>query len=489
MAVELDALELDRQAHGAHCAALDRRCDRERLDRLPHVVDAQDRRAAPERGDGAAERGRERAADRAVGSPRTRPSTDLREMPTISGRPSGGDDRWSRSAARGCGRPSCRTRGPGRGRCAPPGSPPRRRRRCAPRGRRPPRRRRRRSAASTCIVLGSPCMCIRQHAAPASATTRGHRRVAAQSRDVVHHHGAERERAPRDGGLARVDRDGRRRRAARGRARPAVAPRRAARGRRRPGRLAADVDDRGARLDHPPCGGGGDCGLDVQAAVREAVVGDVEDAHHRGRAGRGLRIESRSVGTARADRALGRRLHRRARERPRRRLHDRLLAGLGLGRRSLTVGVVLLDEDRVLGLAGEQPLELILVDRLALDQDRRESRWSSSMCSRSTWVALSCASSITRRISSSISLRDLVGVVGLGAHLAAEERHGRGCGRGPAARASRSCPKRMIICFADARDLLEVVRGTGRDLVEDELLGGAAAERHRHLRHQSRLGR
>ena len=41
----------------------------------------------------------------------------------------------------------------------------------------------------------------------------------------------------------------------------------------------------------------------------------------------------------------------------------------------------------------------------------------------------------------------------------------------------------------DRGDLLEVVRGAGRDLVEDELLRGAAAERHRELLHQRGLGR
>ena len=48
-------------------------------------------------------------------------------------------------------------------------------------------------------------------------------------------------------------------------------------------------------------------------------------------------------------------------------------------------------------------------------------------------------------------------------------------------------PKRMIICLAVVRDLLEVVRGPGRDLVEDELLCRAAAQRHRHLGHQLRF--
>src|ERR671925_50984 len=56
-------------------------------------------------------------------------------------------------------------------------------------------------------------------------------------------------------------------------------------------------------------------------------------------------------------------------ERPRRRLREPLPLGLRLllGRRRLLV----LGEDLLLRLAREQPLELVLVDRLALDEDRR----------------------------------------------------------------------------------------------------------------------
>src|SRR5262249_34235849 len=72
-----------------------------------------------------------------------------------------------------------------------------------------------------------------------------------------------------------------------------------------------------------------------------------------------------------ARRLARRRLHRRARQRERPRLRTRpapavLRRLLGRPRRGL------LREDLVLGLAGEEPLELVLVDRLALDQDRRE---------------------------------------------------------------------------------------------------------------------
>ena len=51
-----------------------------------------------------------------------------------------------------------------------------------------------------------------------------------------------------------------------------------------------------------------------------------------------------------------------------------------------------------------------------------ESRWRSAMCSLSTLTARSCPSWITRRIVVDLP-RDLLGVVGLGAHLTPEERH------------------------------------------------------------------
>ena len=71
-----------------------------------------------------------------------------------------------------------------------------------------------------------------------------------------------------------------------------------------------------------------------------------------------------------AGRRIGRRrLHRSARDGARLRTELRLLLGLRLLDRGLGG---LRREDRLLGLAGEQALELILVDRLALNEDRRE---------------------------------------------------------------------------------------------------------------------
>ena len=76
--------------------------------------------------------------------------------------------------------------------------------------------------------------------------------------------------------------------------------------------------------------------------------------------------------------------------------------------------------------------------------------------------------------------RDLLGVVGLVAHLAAEERHVVVAAEHARAELLAH-PVAHHHLLRRRRDLLEVVRGAGRDLVEDELLRGAAAERHRDL--------
>jgi hypothetical protein len=107
--------------------------------------------------------------------------------------------------------------------------------------------------------------------------------VAAERGDVVDELGAERERAARDLGLRRVDRD---RQLARDRLEDrddasqllvrgdALGP--------RPSRLAADVDDLRTFLEHPPGRGDRIVGSEVDAAVGEGVGRHVDDAHHRG---------------------------------------------------------------------------------------------------------------------------------------------------------------------------------------------------------------
>ncbi len=107
-------------------------------------------------------------------------------------------------------------------------------------------------------------------------------RVAAQRRHVVHELGAERESAARDLGLRGVDRH-------RHLAREPLQHRHDATQllldgdslRSRPRRLAADVHDRRALVDHPPGRAGRDVGIEMHAAVRERIRRDVEDAHHR----------------------------------------------------------------------------------------------------------------------------------------------------------------------------------------------------------------
>src|SRR5262249_36600076 len=114
------------------------------------------------------------------------------------------------------------------------------------------------------------------------------------------------------------------------------------------------------------------------------------------------------------------RLHGRAagqRERPRLDLRPALRLLLGL-RRRLRPG----REDRVLGLAGEQSLELILVDRLALDEDLRDPVQVVDVLEEH--LARDVVALFDDPADFVVDLaRNLFGVVGLAAHLAAEERH------------------------------------------------------------------
>src|SRR5438105_15079848 len=172
-------------------------------------------------------------------------------------------------------------------------------------------------------------------------------------------------------------------------------------------------------------------------------------------------------------------------ERPRRRLREALSVRLRL--RLGLRGLRLLDEHVLLGLAREQPLELLLVDRLALDEDRGDS----------VQVVHVLLEHLPRRVVPVLDhapdlvvdlARDLLRVVGLVAHLAAEERH-------VAVVAEHARAELLAHAVAHdhllrgRRDLLEVVGRAGRDLVEDELLRRAAAERHREVVHQRAAGR
>src|SRR5205823_3086342 len=178
-------------------------------------------------------------------------------------------------------------------------------------------------------------------------------------------------------------------------------------------------------------------------------------------------------------------LHRRAgkRERPRARL---ALALRLLLRLRLLDGLLLREHGRLV-LAGEQALELIAVDRLALDQDLRD------LVQLVHVLAQDGERKLVRLLDHTADLvvdlaRDLLGVVGLGAVVAAEER---------LVVAAAQHAGAELLAHAEAHDHLlrrrgdpfEVVRGAGRDLVEDDLLRRAPAERHRHLVHQRRARR
>src|SRR5438270_5861170 len=179
-------------------------------------------------------------------------------------------------------------------------------------------------------------------------------------------------------------------------------------------------------------------------------------------------------------------LHGRAGQRERARarlaLALRLLLRLRLGR-----GRLLLGEDARLVLVCEEPLELVAVDRLALDQDLRDAvellHVLAEHRERELVRFLDHAPDLVVDLA-----RDLLGVVGLGAVVAAEER---------LVVAAAEHARAELLAHAKAhdhrlrrrRDLLEVVRGAGGDLVEDDLLRGAASERHRHLVHERRSRR
>src|SRR3954453_12355891 len=156
-----------------------------------------------------------------------------------------------------------------------------------------------------------------------------------------------------------------------------------------------------------------------------------------------------------------RRLHRRAGEREGPRARLRVAARLAL-RRRLRDRLFLVREDRCLVLALEQTLELVAIDRLALDEDERD------LVEVVDVLAERAERELMRLFDHAADLvvdlpRDLLGVVGLGAVVAAEERL-------VMAAAEHARPE--LLAHAEAhdhrlrgrRDLLEVVRSAGRDL-------------------------
>ena len=135
-------------------------------------------------------------------------------------------------------------------------------------------------------------------------------------------------------------------------------------------------------------------------------------------------------------------------------------------------------EDLFLGLAGEQLDELLALDRLALEQDLRD------VVELLAVLGEDVARRLVRLLDDAPDLvvdlaGDLVGVVGLGGELAARKGWPWSWPntRGPELLGHAEAHDHLL---GGGGDLLEVVGRAGGDLVEDELLGGAAAQRHRH---------
>src|SRR4249919_1454093 len=140
--------------------------------------------------------------------------------------------------------------------------------------------------------------------------------------------------------------------------------------------------------------------------------------------------------------------------------------------------LLLVDEHLVLRLPFEQGDELLGVDRLPLEQDLRD------RVERPAFLGEQVLGRLVRALDDAPDLvvdlaRDLVGVVRLGGELTAEE--------GLAAIVAEDA-RAEALGHAEAHHhllrrlshLFQVVGGAGGDLAEDDLLGGAPAEGHRH---------
>src|SRR4051812_12002102 len=151
-----------------------------------------------------------------------------------------------------------------------------------------------------------------------------------------------------------------------------------------------------------------------------------------------------------------------------------VLAGDGRGGRGRRLGA----EDVLLRSALEERLELVLLDRLALDEDLGDGLEPVAVLLEDPAGAavgvLDDAADLVVDLAG-----DLVGVVGLGGELAAEE--GLRVVVAEDARAELLAhPEAHDHLLGRGGDLLEVVRRARGDLVEDDLLRGAATEGHGH---------
>ena len=131
------------------------------------------------------------------------------------------------------------------------------------------------------------------------------------------------------------------------------------------------------------------------------------------------------------------------------------------------------------GLSGEKPLELLAIDRLVLDQQL------GYLVQLFHVLGQDRPRPLARTLDDAVNLlvdraRDLLGVVGRGAHLAPDEGHASRPAEhtGPEPLAHAELHDHLLCSLCDP---LEIVRGSGRDLFEHELLCSSPAERHRHL--------
>ena len=238
-------------------------------------------------------------------------------------------------------------------------------------------------------------MCIRHTSAPDSATTAAIAGIPAQRRDVVHEHRAGAGGGARHRGLGGVDRQRDRAplpRAARSPASPAAAPRRPAPARRR-GAWTRRRRRRGprprrpcARHARPPRPGPGtrppsenESGVTFSTPITAGRGNDGSTSKPRSASGPQGRGRSPRVRLATPSRRAGAvelspRISAVPPARPGRGCGSgrgcatgRRALGLGRGRRRLLLGLRC-SEDLVRGLAGQQSLELLALDRLVLEQ-------------------------------------------------------------------------------------------------------------------------
>src|SRR5581483_8234029 len=167
----------------------------------------------------------------------------------------------------------------------------------------------------------------------------------------------------------------------------------------------------------------------------------------------------------------------RTRDRPRALAAGRLL-GLRLGLIGHLGLLVLGAEDLLLGRAVEQLRELLGVDRLALEQDARDVVEGGAPLDQDVLGGLVGLLDDAADLVVDLA-RDLVRVVGLGGELAAQERLRAVVAEDPRAEALGHAEAHDHL-LRGLGDLLEVIGGAGGDLAEDDLLGRAAAQGHRH---------